>query len=195
MPNANVIARMMGANTPAQGVNAIPSLTLASNTETLFLNQAGNPAVIAPFPPGQVLGAAAAPSFGSGFDGFPFKVRCAFKVTTGGTSTAIIAMYVNQVSTTITSGNKIATVTSQSLVTLPTSGFLESYCIWDSVSLKLNGIQSGAFGTTAVSAIANTTTNIAVPALANLNFSVTANLGSNVAGSIFTITEFVVETV
>jgi hypothetical protein len=195
MPNANVIARMVGANAPAQGALVIPSLTLASNAETLFTLQSGGTAILAPFPPGQFTGAATAPSFGSGYDGFPFKVRASFKCTTGGTSTAIIAMYCNQVGTTITSGNKVATITSQSLVTLPASGFLEAYLIWDGVSLKLNGIQSGTFGTTAVSAIAITNTNIAIPALANLNFSLTANLGSNVAGSIFTITEFVVETV
>lgn len=197
MPNANVIARMIGGNSPAQGSNAIPSLTLASNTETLFTVQAGGgPAVLSPFPPGQFTAAAAAPSFGAGFDGFPFKVRVAFKCTTGGTSTAIIAIYANQVGTTITSGNKVATITSQSLTTLPASGWLEATLIWDSVYKTLSGGQQGAFGTTVVTgnaALANTA--ISIPALANLNFSVTANLGSNVSGSIFAITEFVIETV
>src|SRR6266567_2089239 len=182
MPNANVIQRFVGANTPAQGANVIPSITLVTTTEQLFAAQAGGTAIIAPFPPAQFVGATTAPSFGSGFDGFPFKVRAAFKCTTGGTSTVIMSMYCNQVGTTITSGNKVATVTSQSLVTLSASGFLEYTCIWDSVSLKLNGIQSGAFGTTAVSAIAGTTTNIAIPALANLNFSMTAANASSVTG-------------
>lgn len=195
MPNANVIARMVGNNSPAQGTLAVPSITLVTNTEQLFAVQTGGTAILAPFPPAQFTGATTAPSFGSGFDGFPFKVRAAFKATTGGTSTVIINMYCNQVGTTITSGNKIASITSQSLVTLPASGFLEATVIWDSVSLKLNGIQSGTFGTTAVSATALTTTNVSIPALSNLNFSLTATNGSSVTGTIVALTEFVIETV
>lgn len=195
MPNANNISRFVGGNTPAQGANVIPSLTLASNVETLFTAQAGGTAILFPQPTGQVLAATAAPSFGAGFDGFPFKVRAAFKVTTGGTSTAIIAIYANQVGTTITSGNKVATITSQSLVTASTSGWLEATLIWDSIGLKLSGGQQGAFGTTVVTGnAALTNTAISIPALANLNFSITANLGSNVAGSIFAVTEFCVDT-
>lgn len=195
MPNANVISRFVGANTPAQGGNCIPSLAFTTNTEALFLAQTGGAAIIYPQPVSQLLGATTAPSFGIGFDGFAFKVRASFKVTTGGTSTAIISMYCNQVGTTITSGNKVATITSQSLTTLSASGFLEYYCIWDSLSLKLNGIQSGTFGTTAVSAIAGTTTNIAIPALTNLNFSLTGNMGTGSITSTMAITEFVIEAV
>src|SRR5215469_4601967 len=133
MPNSNVVSRFVGANSPAQGANVIPSLTLTTNTETLFTAQAGGTAIIFPQPTGQLLGATTAPSFGSGFDGFAFKVRATFKVSnTVASSTAIISMYANQVGTTITSGNKVATITSQSLSTTSTSGYLQATLIWDS---------------------------------------------------------------
>lgn len=195
MPNANTISRFVGANTPAQGANVIPSLGFTTNTEALFTAQAGGAAIIFPQPVGQILGAAAAPSFGSGFDGFPIRVRAAFKVTTAGTSTAIIAIYANQVGTTITSGNKLATITSQSLVTASTSGWLEATLIWDSIGKTLSGGQQGAFGTTVVTgnaALANTA--VSIPALTNLNFSITGNLGSAVTATM-TVTEFCVDAV
>ena len=196
MPNANVISYFKGGNSPTQGPNAIPSLTLASNTETLFTVQSGGTAILSPQPVGQILGATAAPSFSTGFDGNMFKVRATFKVTTGGTSTAIISMYCNQVGTTITSGNKIATVTSQSLVTASAGGFLEAVVFWDSIGKVLVGYQNGIFGSgSLVAGAALTNAAVSISALANLNFSLTANLGSNVAGSIFAIGEFVVEAV
>jgi len=196
MPNANVISRMVGANTPAQGGLVIPSLAFTTNTEALFTVQSGGAAILYPQPTGQVLGATAAPSFGSGFDGFPFKVRAAFKVTTGGTSTVIISIYANQVGTTITSGNKVATITSQSLATASTSGWLEARLIWDSIGLKLSGGQQGAFGTTVVTGnAALTNTAISIPALSNLNFSITGNMGTGSITSTMAVTEFVIEAV
>lgn len=195
MPNANVIQRFVGSNTPAQGANVMPSITLVTTTEQLFTVQSGGTAIIAPFPPGQPTGAATAPSFGSGFDGFPFKVRLAFKATTGGTSTVVVALYANQVGTTITSGNKVATITSQSLATASASGWLEATLIWDAIGLKLSGGQQGAFGTTVVTGnAALTNTAISIPTLSNLNFAATATNGSSVTGTIVTVTEFVVET-
>lgn len=196
MPNANVIARFMGANTPAQGPNAVPSITLVATTEQLFAVQSGGTAILSPFPPGQLLGATAAPSFLSGFDGAVLKVRAAFKATTGGTSTVIINMYCNQVGTTITSGNKIASVTSNSLATAAAGGFLEAVVFWDSLGLKLVGYQSGIFGSgTLVAGAALTNAAVAIPALANLNFSLTATNGSSVTGTVVALTEFVVEAV
>src|SRR5215472_3545804 len=191
MPNQNTLNRLVGAGSPAQGSLAVPVLALASNTETLFTNQAGGVAVLYPLPPTTTQA-----GFGSGFDGFPFRVRAAFKVTTGGTSTAIISIYANQVGTTITSGNKVATITSQSLATTSTSGYLQATLIWDSTYLKLSGGQEGAFGTTVVTGgAALTNTAISIPAFSNLNFSVTANLGSNVSGNNFWLTEFAIEAV
>lgn len=196
MPNSNVVSRFVGAGSPAQGVNVIPSITLVTTTEQLFAAQIGGTAIIFPQPVGQLTGATVAPSFGSGFDGFPFKVRAAFKCTTGGTSTVVFSIYANQVGTTITSGNKVATITSQSLATASTSGWLEAYLIWDSIGKTLSGGQQGAFGTTVVTGnAALTNTAISIPALANLNFSCTATNGSSVTGTIVAVTEFAVETV
>lgn len=192
MPNANVFERLVGAGSPAQGSNAIPALALASNTETLFTNQLGNTAIAAPN--GGILASTgvAGTSFGSSLDLFPFKVRVVFRATTGGSSTAIIALYVGS---TIVSGNKIATITSQSLATTSASGYLEANMIWDSVSQKLNGTQLGAFGTQVVSSTALSNTNISVTSLSGLQFVCSANLGSNVSGNTFVISEFVMEAV
>ena len=195
MPNANVISRFQGGGSPTQGANAVPAITLVATTEQLFAVQSGGTAILSPQPTGQILAATAAPSYGTGFDGFPFRVRAAFKTTTGGTSTVIINMYCNQVGTTITAGNLIATITSQSLVTASASGYLEFYGIWDSVSKVLNGTQLGAFGTSVKSSVVAASTNVSIPALSNLNFSLTATNGSSVTGTIVALTEFVVEAV
>lgn len=196
MPNSNIISRMMGASSPAQGPNAIPSITLVATTEQLFAVQSGGTAILSPFPPGILLGATAAPSYLSGFDGGTFKVRVGFKATTGGTSTVVMNMYCNQVGTTITSGNKIASCTSNSLATASAGGFLEAVLFWDSIGLKLVGYQNGIFGSgTLVAGAALTNAAVAIAALSNLNFSVTATNGSSVTGTIVAITEFVIETV
>jgi len=197
MPNINVISRAVGGNTPAQGPWAIPALTLTTNTETLVTNQQGNPVVIYPQPTGQVTAAAAPASFGVGFDGFAMKVRAVFKVSnTVASSTAIVAIYANQSGTTITSGNKLGTVTSQSLSgTASASGVLEIYLIWDSQSLVISGWQGGFFGTTLLAPAALTNTAVSIPALTNLNFSLTATCGTTAKSVTFEITEFVVETV
>lgn len=196
MPNSNNISRFVGGNTPAQGTNAIPSITLVTTTEQLFAAQVGGTAILYPQPTGQILAATAAPSFGVGFDGLPFKVRAAFKCTTGGTSTVVFSIYANQVGTTITSGNKVATITSQSLVTASASGWLEATLIWDSIGKVLSGGQQGSFGTTVVTGnAALTNTAISIAALSNLNFSCTATNGSSVTGTIVAVTEFCIDTV
>jgi len=196
MPNANTISRYVGGNTPAQGANVMPSITLVTTTEQLFTVQSGGSAILFPQPTPQPLAATAAPSFASGFDGLPFRVRAAFKVTTGGTSTCVISLYANQVGTTITSGNKVATITSQSLATASASGWLEATLIWDSIAKVLSGGQQGSFGTTVVTGnAALTNTAISIPALANLNFSLTATNGSSVTGTIVACTEFVIDAV
>ena len=193
MSNVNVISRYVGAGTPAQGTNVMPVTLLTTNTETLINNQTGNPAVIYPQPTGQFTST----TFGNGFDGFPIKVRAAFKVSnTVASSTAIVAIYANQVSTTITSGNKLATVTSQSLGgTGSTSGVLEAFIIWDSVGQTISGYQHGYFGTTLLAPAALTNTAVSITALSSLNFSITATCGTTGKSVSFYITEFVVETV
>ena len=187
---------MQGANSPAQGPLAIPSIVLVTTTEQLFAVQSGGTAILTPFPPGIVASATTAPSFGSGFDGSVIKVRATFKATTAGTSTIIINMYCNQVGTTITSGNKIASVTSQSLVTASAGGFLEAVVFWDSIGKVLVGYQSGIFGSgTLVAGAALTNAAVSIPALTNLNFSLTATNGSSVVGNIVAVNEFVIEAV
>ena len=195
MPNANTISRFVGAGTPAQGATVVPAITLVTTTEQLFALQSGGTAILPPQPVAQLTAAATAPSYGSGFDGFPFKVRAVFKCTTGGTSTVIINMYCNQVGTTITAGNLIATITSQSLVTASSAGFLEYQGIWDSVSKVLNGQQLGAFGTSVKAAVVGASTNVSIPTISNLNFALSATNGSSVTGTIVALTEFVIETV
>lgn len=195
MPNVNNLSRFVGGGNPAQGTTVIPAITLVTNTEQLFAGQQGGTAILFPQPTGQVTGATAAPSYGSGFDGFPFRVRAVFKCTTGGTSTVIINLYCNQVGTTITAGNLVATVTSQSLVTASASGFLEYTGIWDSVSKVLNGQQMGVFGTSVKAAVVGASTNVSIPALSNLNFALSATNGSSVTGTIVAVTEFCVDAV
>lgn len=196
MPNINNIARFVGGGSPTQGANAVPSITLVTTTEQLFKTQSPSAtAILAPYPPGQPLGASTAPSFGAGFDGYPFRVRAAFKATTGGTSTVVFAIYANQVGSTITAGNKVATITSQSLATASASGWLEATLIWDSIGLVLSGGQQGSFGTTVVTGnAALTNTAISIPALSNLNFACTATNGSSVTGTIVALTEFCIDT-
>lgn len=196
MPSPLNVSRLQGANSPAQGVNAIPSLTLTTNTETLFTNQTGGVAVVTPQPTGIVLGATAAPSFGSGFDGYPLRVRAAFKASNSiASSTAIVALYANQVSTTITAGNQLGSITSQSLSgTGAASGFIEAYLMWDSLGQILTGTYHAAFGTASQVEVALAHTSISVAALANLNFSLTANCGTTAKSIIFAVTEFVVDT-
>jgi len=196
MPNANTISRYVGGNSPAQGANVMPSITLVTTTEQFFPVQSGGTAILFPQPTPQVLAATAAPSFASGFDGLPFRVRAAFKATTAGTSTIIINLYANQVGTTVVAGNKVATITSQSLVTASASGWLEATLIWDSIAKVLSGGQQGSFGTTVVTgnaALSNTA--ISIPALANLNFALSATNGSSVVGNIVACTEFVIDAV
>jgi hypothetical protein len=192
MPNANTIMRLVGAPTPAQGTVAVPALSLANNTETLFVDQTGGTALL--FTPGGTLasGTTGATSFGVNQDGFPFRVRAAFKATTGGSSTAIISIYAGS---TIVSGNKLGTVTSQSLATTSTSGFLILDLIWSNIDQKLVGTQSGIFGSgSAVSFAALTNTGVAVTSLANMKFCISANLGSSVTAT-FVLTEFCIEAV
>lgn len=185
MANANVIDRVQGAPSPAQGTKAAPPITLVTTTEALVLDATGATAVVSAQP-------AAAPTK-TNFEGIPFKVRAAWKVTTGGTSTNVVNMYIGS---TIVSGNKIASCTSQSLVTASASGFLEATLIWDSVSGKINGLQSGQNGSgTSISAVALTNTGVAAAALSNLQFCVSATNGSSVTGTVFTLTELTLETV
>jgi len=127
---------------------------------------------------------------GTSQDTIKFVVRASFRTLTGGTSTSVVCIYKGN---SIVSGNKVASVTSQSLVTLPASGWLEAHLVWDSVSLVLSGYQCGGYGTTLLAPAALTNTAIAVASQSALQFCITAANASNVAGTTFTLGEFVVD--
>lgn len=184
MPSANTIDRLLGAASPAQGTKAIPVTTLLTNVEKLILDQTANAAVVAVQPQ------ASFATLGSQ-DLFKFVVRATFKTTTGGTSTSVVSIYKGN---TIVSGNKLASITSQSLATLSASGFLEAHLIWDSTALVLSGYQVGAYGTTLGDIAALTNTAVACANQQALQFCITATNGSSVTGTTFTIGEFCVET-
>jgi|SRR5215831_9478664 len=184
MPNANTVDRIVGANSPAQGTKVVPTITLVTTTEKLFLDQTGATAVVSFLP-------SAAPTTGAPQDLFAFIVRATFKTTTGGTATSIINIYVGN---TIVAGNKLGSVTSQSLATASASGFLEIHCIWDSTTKVLSGYQEAAYGTStpiANTALANTA--ISVTSTSALQFCITATNGSSVTGTTVTLGEFCVE--
>jgi hypothetical protein len=183
------IDRIVGAPSPAQGKKASPALLFTTNTEALFLDATGGTATLSALPASGPLGATTAPSYPGVMDGIPFKVRACFKVTTGGTSTVIIAIYAG---TTITSGNKVASITSPSLATASTSGWLEAYLIWDNVAQKFSGYQVGAFGTAtplANTALSNTAVTVTT-SLATMQFVCTGNMGTGSITSTMVLTDF-----
>lgn len=181
MSNIAVVDRLVGGGSPTQGTKVAPSVTLVTTTEKLILDQTGAAAVVSCLPN------AAFATAGSQ-DLFPFRVRASFKTTTGGTSTVVVNLYKG---TSIVSGNKIASVTSQSLATLSASGFLWADLVWDGTALVLSGLQTGQFGTgTAVSAAALTNTAVAVANQQALQFCISATNGSSVTGTTFVLGEF-----
>jgi hypothetical protein len=186
MSNANTIDRVVGAGSPAQGVKAAPSITLVTTTEKLVLDQTGATATVYAQPQ-------AAPSASGPFDTMAFKVRATFRTTTGGTSTSVVNIYLG---TTIVAGNKLGSVTSQSLATASASGFLELYLVWDNTSQVLSGLQCGQYGTgTAVIYAALSNTAVAATSISALKFCISATNGSSVTGTTFQLGEFVVEEV
>lgn len=188
MPNTNTVDRIVGAGSPAQGTKSVPTITLVTTTEKLFLDQLGNVAAVRFVPQ-------SAPLASGPFDGYCFKVRASFKVTTGGSSTLIFKIYQGN-SSTISNNKALGSVTSDSLSTSSSSGFLELQLVWDNTSQLLNGIQTGQAGAgSSISAVALTNTNTSVTSLSNLVFSFTATNGSNVTGTTVTLVEAVVEQV
>lgn len=183
MANANMQDRVVGAGTPAQGVKAAPTITLLTNVEKLVLDQTGATAVVTVQPPANF-------ATGGTQDTIKFVVRASFKTTTGGTATSIVNIYKGN---TIVSGNKVASVTSQSLVTTSASGFLEAHLVWDGVALVLSGFQCGGYGTTLLAPAALTNTAIAVANQQALQFCISATNGSSVTGTTFTLGEFVID--
>jgi len=196
MPNQNTIARLVGGGSPIQGVNAIPSVVPSGTSAFIVLNQAGTAAVL------QVGDVGAQPTgaqtYGSGFDGFPFKLRVAWKVTTKASCNVTVAIVANSTSsTTYTAGNVIATTGAVANNTGSFNGWLEVNCLWDSTYGKITGAYQGEVGasTPAVVAYTTATNAVAITTQAGLLFSLAATFSDTTAGTTMTITEFTAEQV
>lgn len=191
MPNNNTVDRIVGvpSTTAARGVKCAPAITLVTTGISVVLDQTGTAAQVYAQP-------SAAPNALGPLDAFAFRVRATFKVTTGGASTNVVSIYqgVLGTSTTAVSGNIIATITSDSLSTASSCGFLEATLIWDPTSLKLNGQYRGTYGTT--STAETVVTNQLTPAnIQALGFYVGSNNASSVTGTVFQLGELVVEAI
>lgn len=192
MPNSNNIERLLGSNSPAQGVNAIPSYVPTTTSATVLTNQAGAAASLSVSGPQYLSGAAAAPSFGAGYDGFTFKLRISGKVTTGAACNVTVAI-MQGATTTYTAGNVVATTAATAVNSSSNNFTLEATCLWDVVSTKLNGYQTGQIANTLVT-VAALTNSLALTTQTSLQFvpvlTVSATTGVTVS-----ITEFTAETV
>lgn len=196
MPSQNIIARLVGANTPAQGVNAIPSIVPTVTSAFVATNQLGNAAVLTVAQGSLLSGAAAAPSFGVNFDGFPFKLRICGKATTGGATNLTVAIQLGS-TTTVTSGNSVATTGALALPSTGSATFqLECVCLWDSVGQKVQGaiLPSSWVHATAVSTAVLTNANAVAAATQNLLQFVPVLTFSATTGVTLTISEFSAET-
>lgn len=194
MPNANVISRLVGAASPAQGKGAIPPSVPASGSAYVVTDQTAGAALLTV---GNVNAQpAGAQTYGSGFDGFPFKLRVCWKVTTKAACNVTVAITLAATTaTTYTSGNVVATTGAVSNGTGSFNGWLEAIILWDSTSQKLQGYYSGYTGATspAIVDITTITNNVAVATQNLLNFVVALTLSDQTAGTTVTITEFVAE--
>jgi hypothetical protein len=189
MPNPMTVDRVVGGATGGaqQGTKFAPAITLVTTGIQTVKDQTGGVATAYLMPQ-------SAPSATGPWDVFKFVVRATFKVTTGGTSTNVVSIYLGNPATAV-SGNILATITSQSLVTLSAAGFLELHGIWDSTSTIVSGVQLGVYGTTAVSGTIVTNTGLTAANLAALKFSVASNNASSVTGTVFQLGEFTAELV
>lgn len=193
MPNANIIDRLVGANSPAQGVNAIPSIVPTGTSAFVVTNQAGSAAVLNVGTTQYLSGATTAPSFGVNFDGFPFKLRIVGKVTTGATANVTVAIQQGS-TTTVTAGNTVATTGAIAVNTTSANFYLECVCVWDIVTAKLGGVINASQVNNSLVDVGALTNAVAVTAQSSLTF-VPVLTFSATTGATLTITEFVAETV
>lgn len=195
MPNVNVIDRLVGANSPAQGSAAIPSYVPTATSATVLTNQLASAAVLSVGGTQFLSGASTAPSFASNFDGSPFKLRINGKITTGASCNVTVAIQVGS-STTVTSGNNVATTGAIAVNTTSANFQLECVCLWDSVGQKVQGVINPSWvNATAVAASVLTNSNaVAVTSQAGLTFVPVVTFSAT-TGATMTISEFVAETV
>lgn len=198
MPNINVIERLVGANAPAQGSLAIPAFAPAGTTAAVVINQLGgtNAAVLTVATGALLSASTTATTTGvtaANFDGFAFKLRVVGKVTTGATCNVTVAIQLGSTST-VTSGNTVATTGAIAVNTASANFFLECVCLWDGVTGKIQGvINPGQVNNSLVSAAA--LTNAVAATTQNLLQFVPVCTFSSTTGATMTITEFVAETI
>lgn len=192
MPNINLIERLVGGNTPAQGVNSIPSYVPTTTSATVLTNQAGAAAAVSVSGTQYLSGASAAPSFGVAYDGFAFKLRLVGKVTTGASCNITVAIQLGS-TTTVTSGNNVAASSATAVNTTSANFLLEAVCLWDNVTQKLGGYIQGQVNNTVVTYAA--LTNAVAATSQSLLAFVPVITASATTGCTVSITEFVAETV
>ena len=195
MPNANTFSRCQGANSPAQGVNAIPAFAPSGTSAAIVLNQAGTAATVTVGQGSYISGQTTSAVTGMNtinFDGVPFKVRVAGKVTTGASANITCAICLGS-STTYASGNVVATTGAVAVNTTSGTWWLEATMTWDSQLQKVQGLQWGAIANSAVSTAA-LTNSVAATTQSALVFSL-AMTTSATTGCVITITDFCADVV
>lgn len=190
MAQASSFAVLIGAPSPAQGANVIPAYSPTGTSATVITNQPGNAAVLTVGEGSFLSGATAAPSYVVNWDGRPFALRVSGKVTTKASNNVTIAMTVAaSTATTYTSGNVVATTGAVAVNT--TSANFNLYCelMWDNVSQKLAGIQTGQINNSLVT-LAAITNAVSVTTQAGLQFVIAATFSDTTTGTTLTISEF-----
>jgi hypothetical protein len=192
----NLIERLLGSNSPAQGVNAIPSYVPTTTSATVLTNQTGAAAVLSVSGTQYLSASTTAPSFGVAYDGFPFKLRITGKITTGASCNLTVAIQQGN-TTTVNASNSVATTGALAVNTTSANFQLECVCVWDGVGQKIQGaiLPSSWVNATAVAAAVLTNSNgVSVTSQANLTFVPVLTVSAT-TGCTVTITEFVAETV
>lgn len=196
MPNSNVIAYLRGADSPAQGKQALPSFSQGTSTSAQiitdqttgggFLQASGAAAGLSQF--------SATKAGGINFDGLPFRLRVVGRVTTtGSTNITVAIMQASSATTTYTGGNVIATTGTRAVNTASANFLLECSVVWDSTSTKLNGFQHSINGTTPTLDAEAITTQLTLATQNLLGFEI-AVTSSTASTATFYISEFVMET-
>ena len=196
MPNANVIERLVGANSPAQGALVIPAYSPSTTNAAVVLNQLGAAAVVNVGGSQMLSASTTATTTGTtavNFDGFAFKLRLVGKITTGASTNVTIAIQLGA-STTTSSSLNVAATGAVAVNTASANFIVEAVCVWDGVSGKLGGYQVGNSNQTVLTyaALANA---VAATSQASLQFVPVITASATNASTIVTITEFVAETV
>lgn len=194
MPNANTFGRLVGAASPAQGSLAIPQVAPTVTSAFVPTNQLGNAAVLAV----NSSGPAAPTTGGVGVDGYGFKLRLIGKATTTQSVniTAAIQLALSP-STTVSSNFTLATTGALALNTASGNFNLVAECLWDSVSTKISGFQTGTGvdqSLITLAALTNTSNHLTASGLSSLQF-VPVLTASATAGTVISIDEFSIEAV